>query len=168
MTATGADEVVVWLEIGPSSGCIRAAGGGSTEIFPFPVGTADVLALFRHDPPTEGELEIAIELIEDAVMPLAKTLPRGSVLVAGNDLVLKLAHLSTGCVASQAASLDAVEAQFEQIALAARRGAWSRELQIDPSLCAGLLILREFMHHASFDRIELRNGVASRAGERKA
>jgi hypothetical protein len=165
MTATGAYEIVVWLEIGLSSGRIRAAGGGSTGIFPLPVGTADVLALFRHDPPKEGELEIAIELIEDAVMPLAKKLPQGSVLVAANDLVLKLVKLSTGCAASHAASLDAVEAQFEQIALAARRGAWSRELHIDPSLCAGLLILREFMHHAGYDRIELRNGVASRAGE---
>jgi hypothetical protein len=168
VTAAGADEVVVWLELGPSSGRICVAGGGATEIFPLPVGTFDVVALFRREPPTEGELESAIELIENAVMPLAKKLPRGSVLVAANDLVLKLANLSTGCAASQAASLDAVEAQFEQIALAARRGAWSRELQIDPSLCAGLLILREFMHHASLDRIELRNGVASRAGEKKA
>jgi hypothetical protein len=165
VTAASADEVVVCLEMGPYSGRIGAAGGGSTEIFSLPVGTSGVVALFRHDPPTEGELERAIELIEDAVMPLATRLPRGSVLVAGNDLVLKLAKLSTGCAASHAASLAAVEVQFEQIVLGARRGAWSRELQIDPSLCAGLLILREFMHHAGFDCIELRDSVASMAGE---
>jgi hypothetical protein len=167
MNTTGGKELVVWLELGPASGRIRVDGDGSTEIFPLPVGTTDVIALFRRDPPTEGELEIAIELIEDAVMPLARKLPRKSVLVAANDLALKLVNLSTGCAASHCASLGAVEVRFEQMALAARRGAWSRELHLDSSLSAGLLILREFMHHAGFDRIELRDGVTSMAGKKE-
>ena len=159
ITTAGAEEVVVWLELGPLPGRIRIDGDGLTESFLLPISTSDVLALFRRDPPTEGELEIAIEWIEGAVMPLAKKVPPGAVLVATSDLVRELVDLSTGSVASLVASLDAVEARFGQMALAARRGAWSREVVMDSSTCAGLLILREFMHHAGFDRIEVRAGV---------
>ena len=161
MTATSGHEVVVWLELGPSPGRIRVDGDGSTGTFPLPVGTSEVVALFRRDPPTEGELEIAIELIEEAVMPLAKQVPRKAVLVAASDLARDLVMFSTGSAAGHGASLDAVEGRFEQLALAARRGAWSREVHMDSSFAAGLLILREFMHHAGFDRIELRDAVAS-------
>lgn len=167
MTTTNAHEVVVWLELGPSPGRIRVEAGGSTAIFPLPVGTSEVVALFRRNPPTEGELEVAIEVIEEAVMPLAKKVPQGAVLMAASDLARELVSLSTGSAASHVASLDAVEARFEQMALAARRGAWSREVQMDSSLSAGLLILREFMHHAAFDRIERQDGVASSASEKE-
>lgn len=161
MTTKSAHEVVVWLELGSSHGRIRADGDGSTVIFPLPVGTSNVIALFRRNPPTESELEIAIEVIEEAVMPLAKNMPQGAVLVAASHLARKLVSLSTGSSTSDVASLEAVEARFEEMALAARRGAWSREAQMDSSLSAGLLILREFMHHAGFNRIELRVGLAS-------
>jgi hypothetical protein len=165
ITTAGADEVVVWLELGPLPGRIHIDGDGLTESFPLPIGTSDVVALFRRDPPTEGELETAIELIEEAVMPLVKRMPNGAVLVAASDLVRELVNWSTGSKASLVASLDAVEARFEQMALAARRGAWSREVVMDPSTCAGLLILREFMHHAGFDRIEVRKKVTPMAGK---
>jgi hypothetical protein len=157
LATIGAHEAVVSLELETSHGRILVDRDGSTEIFRLPVGTSDVVVLFRRDPPTEGELEIAIELIEASVMPLTKKLPPDGTLVAAGDLTRELACVSTGSRSSVAASRDAVESQFEQIALAARRGAWSREVHMTLSLAAGLLILREFMQHAGFDRIELRN-----------
>jgi exopolyphosphatase/pppGpp-phosphohydrolase len=165
MKSGGAGDAVVWLELLASAGRIRVDLDASTGAFPLPIGTSAVSALFRHDPPTEGELESAIELVEEAVMPLAKKMPRGSVLVASSERARELVNLSTGSVTSHVASLDAVESRFEQMALAARRGAWSREVRMDPSVCAGLLILREFMHHSGFDRIEVRDGVAFVADE---
>ncbi|MDB5954110.1 hypothetical protein [Ramlibacter sp.] len=165
MKTQGKGKAVVWLELVASSGRIRVAADGSTDTFPLPIGTSAVAALFRRDPPTEGELETAIELIEEAVMPLAIKVPRGAVLVACSERARELVNLSTGSGARNVASLDAVEASFEQMALAVRRGAWSRELRMDASLCAGLLILREFMHHTGFGGIEVRDAIAFTANE---
>lgn len=74
---------------------------------------------------------------------------------------------AAGRIRVDRASLDALEARFEQMALAARRSAWSREFHMDSFLAAGLLILREFMHHAGFDRIELRGGDERVDGEER-
>lgn len=161
MTTIGAPEVVVWLELESSSSRLRVDQDGATKSLPLPVGTSHVVALFRRDPPTEGELEAAIQLIEDAVMPLAKLMLPAYVLVAASELAHKLVGLIAGSTARQVVWLDAVEARFEQVALAASRGAWSPGDGLDPSLAAGLLILREFMHHAGFDSIELRGDVVS-------
>jgi hypothetical protein len=147
----------VWLELGASAGRIRVERNGATDELPLPIGTSIVSALFRRDPPRESELEAAIDLIEQAVMPLAKVMPRQAVLVAGNELARKLVSAGTGSDGTRVALLDAVEARFELLALAAARGMWSRDNRMDSSDSAGLLILREFMHHAGFERIELRD-----------
>jgi exopolyphosphatase/pppGpp-phosphohydrolase len=156
MTASTSPASVAWLELGARAGRIRVDKGGTTHEFPVPIGLCTVAELFRRNPPHESELEAAIDLVEDAVMPLAKVLRGQAVLVAGDALSRRVAIFSTGSDTSQAASLQAVEGQFEQLAMAARRGAWSGGLRMDSSLAAGLLILRELMHHAGFDRIELR------------
>ena len=164
--APAADRVVVRLELGTGAGRIRVERSGAAADYPLPVGTAAVSALWRREPPNEGELEAAIDLVEEAVMPLAKAIPGRAVLVAGDEMARMLVGVSTGCDASQAASLDAVEARFGQLALAAQRGAWTREDRMDPSTSAGLLILRELMHHAGFERIELRAADDALAGFR--
>ena len=154
MTVADSHDGVVWLELEAADGRIRIEVDGATDEYPLPTGTSAVSALFKRDPPTQAQLELAIEVVEEAVMPLAKRIRRPAVLVAASDLARKLIALSTGSGTSHAASLDAVEARFEQLALAARRGAWPGESRMDVPVSAGLLILREFMHHAGFDRIE--------------
>jgi hypothetical protein len=147
---------VIWLELGASASRIRIERNGATNDLPLPIGTSIVSALFQRDPPRESELEAAIDLIEQAVMPLAKVMPRQAVLVAGNELARNLASASTGSDGSRFALLVAVEARFEQLAQAAGRGMWDRDNRMDSAIAAGLLILREFMHHSGFERIELR------------
>jgi hypothetical protein len=147
---------IIWLELSASASRIRVERNGVTDELPLPIGTSMVSALFRRDPPGESELEAAIDLIEQAVMPIAKVIPAQSVLVAGNELARKLVSESTGSDGSRVAFLGAVEARFELLALAAGRGVWSGDNRMDSSVSAGLLILREFMHHAGFERIELR------------
>ena len=61
---------------------IASAGTpGSVALHRLRMGSPDSgSAVLRHDPPTPSELERAIEIIEDAVMPLARRITAGSVL----------------------------------------------------------------------------------------
>lgn len=155
MTTPVSSRRVVRLDLGADSSRVWVEEEGRSNELVLPIGTSDVSALFLRDPPRETELEAAIDVVEEAVMPLAKLIPPQAILVAGNASARQLVGLSTGTSKSRAAALDAIEAQFELLALAARRGAWTGENHPAPALSAGLLILREFMHHIGFDRIEL-------------
>jgi hypothetical protein len=58
-------------------------------------------------------------------------------------------------------SIAAIEALFEQIAMAARRGFWAGDQRMDGPTAAAVLIVREFMHHLGFERIELPRGAGT-------
>jgi hypothetical protein len=150
----GAPEITIRLELGSASGRVRidAATASASREIPLPVGTT---GLFRNDPPRESEIEFAIERVEQAVMPLAKLLPHDAVLCAGDAFVRHLGETAAGSDNVDAVSVVAVEALFEQLAMAARRGLWSSDQCMDSRTAAGVLILREFMHHLGFDRIAL-------------
>ena len=122
-----------------------------------PIGSSVVAQLFRSDPPTERELESAIDLVEEAVMPLAKEVPPGSALIAGDALTCEVAALSAGDQAVDRVSIDAVEGLFDQLARAGRRGTWVGTARMDATVAAAVVILREFMHHAGFRSIQLRD-----------
>jgi exopolyphosphatase/pppGpp-phosphohydrolase len=142
------------LELGETAGIVRVDANGASEVVVLPIGTSSLTGIFHRDPPTEAEIEIAIELTEEAVMPLAKLLPTGAILVAGNALTRRVAALAAGSKDIDAVAIAAVEGLFEQLAMAARRGFWAGEQRMDGATAAGTLILREFMHHLGFDHIE--------------
>ena len=143
---------VLLLEMGEAAGRVRVDANGLLLDIPLPAGT---VGMFRSDPPRESEIESAIDRVEEAVMPLAKVLPPGATLVAGNALTRRVAAVAAGSDAVESVAVAAVEALFEQVAMGARRGFWSGEQRMDGSLAAGALILREFMDHLGFDRIEV-------------
>jgi len=104
---------------------------------------------FRHDPPTPGELESAIDAVEDALMAArAQRVDAGTVLVISDEIRRLLPRLlpdGTG------ATLEEVEARFQRLASASlgHPGALAN-LPLDPEVAAALLILRECMHHLGF------------------
>jgi exopolyphosphatase/pppGpp-phosphohydrolase len=107
---------------------------------------------FRHNPPTPGELEYAIQWVEDEVN-------RARALVAGHPAlwttdawVNEMAQLAG--VSGTTMSIDAVERLFDLLAaLSQGRPAASAGIPNTPAFAATLLVLREFMHHLGFTEI---------------
>ncbi|MCM2252249.1 MAG: hypothetical protein NDJ19_07815 [Ramlibacter sp.] len=158
-----ANRGIVQLELGAGAGHVGIIAADAGRKLPLPIGSSHLVRLFRRDPPRPVDLEEAIEVTEDAVMPLARLLPPDSVLRADDPLTRQVALRAAGSDAVQSVSLDAIEALFGQLADAAQRGFWSGELRLDPTEAAALVILREFMHHAGFDSIELGAGEGDAA-----
>ena len=77
------DAAVTLLCVGDSETfVVSGPAGESPSVIRIPIGSGAAGHVpFHHDPPTALELENAIAVVEDQVMPLAKRLPRPSVLV---------------------------------------------------------------------------------------
>jgi exopolyphosphatase/pppGpp-phosphohydrolase len=111
----------------------------------------------RHEPPRTVELESAIDVVEDQLTAAVGVVPTASSLVLLGPLARQLAQVS-GCAEGGAStvSIETVEGLFQRIASeslgnpAARRG-----LPAGNVFVAGVLILREFMHHLGFESITL-------------
>jgi hypothetical protein len=151
MTEPSVRAVAVRLELGSASSRVHVDANGSSREIALPLGTSN---LFRGDPPRETEIESAIERVEEAVMPLAKLLPAGAALIAGDAMTSRVAAMAAGSNDADAVSIAAVEALFEQLAMGARRGFWAAGQAMDAPTAAAVLIVREFMHHLGFERIE--------------
>lgn len=117
-------------------------------------------ACLRHQPPLALELEQAIELTEEWVMPLAARFSGPHTLVLqGTAATLLEAQLASG---PQGQPLEAVEALFNRMAaLSQGRPASQDPLPAEPRWCAALLVLREFMHHLHFAHVLLQPGIAA-------
>lgn len=117
---------------------------------------------FRHEPPSEGELESAIAFVEDAVMPLAKVLPLSTKLVSSDVIASRLLALAqpasgqfTGVL-----TLQQVEDVFGDIAaVSLGRPSSSSGVPTDGPFVSYVLILREFMHHLAFRDIDIQQAV---------
>jgi exopolyphosphatase/pppGpp-phosphohydrolase len=113
---------------------------------------------FRHEPPSEMELESAIAFVEDAVMPLAKVLPSKTRLASSDAIASRLLasarsdpHQPAGLL-----TLAQVEHVFNQlVAVSLGRPASSSGVPTDASFVAYVLVLREFMHHLAFAEISI-------------
>jgi hypothetical protein len=140
----------VSIALGAEACRVHIRGPMHTIVLAMGIGTATVARVFQRDPPREGDLESAIEQIEQCVMPLVRQWPANAVLVAADAQATGWIARSTGSDRSETASLQAVEAYYQSLALAAHRGAWPRGMELDPTDSAALLILREFMHHGGF------------------
>ncbi len=120
---------------------------------------ATAAACFRQDPPAEGELEHAIQVVEDAVMPVHAVLPPGTTLYTA-DAGIRQVALAAGIEAQpeMALPLDAVERTFHRLAAVALGRPPAQEGLPEGSVFAAtLLILRECMQHLGFDRIVIRS-----------
>ena len=106
---------------------------------------------FKHDLPTPGELESAIDAIEDVLMASPAQRADGGTLVIGEEVRRRLPGLLPDGTAT---TLEDIEARFQRLASASlgHPGALAT-MPIGPESAAALVILRECMHHLGYARL---------------
>ena len=117
---------------------------------------------FRHEPPSELELESAIAFVEDAVMPLAKVLPPSTNLVSSDAIALRLLALGQRAPgqATGVLTLEQVEHVFGELAaVSLGRPSSSSGVPTDGPFVSYVLVLREFMHHLAFGEISIEDAA---------
>lgn len=118
-----------------------------------PIGVRALAAMLRHDPPTGGEIEQAIDAIEDALA--ASRLPHGErgELTVGDPWLRALPGLQGS---GSRLTRDEVEAVFQRVASAALGTPVARsDLPAGSEAVAALLILRECLHHLGYDGVRI-------------
>ncbi|WP_295953841.1 hypothetical protein [Rhodoferax sp.] len=107
---------------------------------------------FHHNPPTPGELENAIQWVEDEVTRARGLVAGYPALWTADPWVQEMAQIAG--VTGTALSIEAVERLFDLLAaLSQGRPAASAGIPNTPAFAATLLVLREFMHHLGFTEI---------------
>ena len=143
------------LQLG-SQRCQVLVGDGeqAPQTLEWPVGTLSLPErLWRHDPPRPAELEAAMAEVEDELMRLVPRLPVGTALHGADPLLRQIVEQAGG---GNTLSLDALERLFNRVcAVSEGRPAVAEGLPEGQAFVAGVLILREFMHHLSFDALTL-------------
>jgi hypothetical protein len=112
---------------------------------------------FMHEPPRPIELEHAIELTEDAVMPLAAEFAGDTNLVLrGFGAVVIACGLDAIGLPRTALTLEEVETLFNRLVAVSEGRPTSQEgLPANGRFFAAMLFLREFMHHLRFANVTL-------------
>jgi exopolyphosphatase/pppGpp-phosphohydrolase len=144
----GADEtgVAVGAGVGPDATIIL--GIGSQRI---------ANDYFKHSPPTPGELEAAIDTVEDEVTRVQGILGGGAELFTTDASVREVALAAGQTTGStMVVSVDQVERTFGRLAaVSLGRPAALEGLPPDREFAATLLIVREFMHHLGFSQVTI-------------
>ncbi|MGY3893067.1 hypothetical protein [Aeromonas enterica] len=105
---------------------------------------------FRHDPPSALELEQAIMVVEDALMPLAARIPAHELVTLDSPLPL------ADEFGSHELSRESIEQLFGQFAAMVEGDPLAAaHLPKGRHFAAVLLILREWMHHLDAKRVLL-------------
>lgn len=108
---------------------------------------------FRQEPPTAVEMERAIDLVEDALMPLARVVPTGRGLWPAGALAAALPMVPGRL-------REDVEDLFQRLAsVALGHPAAGVGLPQDRVFVAAVLLLRELMHHLGFASLAAQEGV---------
>ncbi|HDN9021870.1 TPA: hypothetical protein P2I16_003935 [Aeromonas salmonicida] len=103
---------------------------------------------FRQDPPTAHELERAIMVVEDALMPLAARIPAHELVMLYSPIPL------AGELGSHELSRESIEQLFGQFAAMVEGDPLAAaHLPKGRHFAAVLLILREWMHHLDAKRV---------------
>ncbi len=119
-----------------------------------PYGTKSLTAdYFRHTPPTEGEIEAAITIVEDEIMPhVADIRTRDLQLVSPDKGIAEIMGYATD--SKESMSVADVEGVFSRLAaIITGRPASMDNLPADNDFVSQVLILREVMHHLRFGNI---------------
>lgn len=148
------------LHIGEEETAVATGVGAEPDaVLVLAIGSRKTAAdFFRHTPPTPGELETAIMVVEDEVTR-ARSMAAGHPTLLTTDTALRelaqIAGIPDG--PELILSLEAVEGLFDLLAaLSQGRPASSAGIPADPAFAATLLILREFMHHLKFTAITVK------------
>lgn len=144
--------------LGETSKVRRRVGAQTVLSREFPLGVDSLVRnSLRHEPPWPIEIEHAIELTEDAVMPLANHFADSTeLLLYGSGGLLMARNLNAGGMAQTLLTLDEVETLFNRLVSVSEGRPTSQEtLPTDARFLAAMLIVREFMHHLHFPRVTL-------------
>ncbi|GKX63171.1 hypothetical protein SOASR032_17400 [Pragia fontium] len=128
------------------SGSVQRLNIGATSL---------VDACFFHQPPTAGEMERAIMLVEDEVIRISNQITADSQLYTADRTLDDIARaVGIAPQPEYRLSLEEVERVFDSLAavMSGRSAAWEG-IPEDNVFSASLLILREFMHHLGFSAI---------------
>ncbi|MDT7516217.1 hypothetical protein [Rhodoferax mekongensis] len=120
------------------------------------LGTASLARQWmRHTPPTPLDIEHAIEVTEDVLMPLAAKLARTDKLqLSGLGAELILQGVGAAPDAALHWSLDEVEDLFNRIAMVSQgRPIGHDALPTAPEFYAAMVIVRECLHHLHFGSV---------------
>jgi len=144
------------LHIGPEETLVRLDSGA---VLALAVGSRKTsAAFFRHEPPTEAEMEYAIMAVEDELMRIRPQMPEGTALETTDAAVREIALLAgadgSGTITF---SVESVERMFDRLAaVMLGRPASVDGIPASREFAATLLILREFMHHLKFAEVTIR------------
>lgn len=124
---------------------------GARDTYPLAFGLdAMTPGPFRRDPPTAMELEQAIMVVEDVLMPLAAHIP------PHEQLTLHCPVQLAEALGSHELSRESVERLFGQFAAMVEGDPLAAgQLPKARHFAAALLILREWMHHLDAQRVLL-------------
>lgn len=120
------------------------------------LGVTDLVSRYlRHSPPSPLEMESAITVVEDVVMPVYRELPAHARLETADAA---LHGLALACGVPPAESMvwtrDALEASFNRLASVVMGSpAAQAGVPLDGTSVARLLILRECLHHWGYDAL---------------
>ncbi len=162
--AAPADAIMLLIEEHKATIRRRLQGDSAFDrpVGELPLGRAALAAVLRRDPPTPLQIERAIDIIEDAVMPLHALAAGAHTLLVRDDALHALARQAdagarTGARAHAAPlELPAVERLFNRLAdRAAGRPASQDGLPTDAASSAALLLVRELMHHWGLARLQV-------------
>ena len=119
-----------------------------------PVGIDSLIdTIFRHDPPTPGEMERAIDMVEDALMATRLRQGERGELVTAEPMLRALPGFNA---MDARLTLDQVEALFQRLASASLGDPSAlADTPIRGRAAAALLILRECMHHLGYVSVRL-------------
>ena len=149
----------VRLHLQPQSTLLELVDGRTVTLAVGPRGLAE--SALRHDPPTPGELERAIDLVEDALAGWRQLGSGSDRLVTAHPPLLTLPGLEAP---DAGLDLDGVEALFQRLASRALgTPIAAAQLPHGRDVAAALIILRECMHHLGFGHV----GAAEAPGERR-
>ncbi|MDR3411730.1 MAG: hypothetical protein P4L87_12455 [Formivibrio sp.] len=144
---------VTLLHIGADQTLIATGTGLDATLIRLAMGAQKTAAdCFRHHPPTPGEMENAIMVVEDVLAPARAMIGKESALHTTDSNIREIALLAG--LADQpklALSIEAVEQTFERLASVVQgKPAAIVGMPADARFAASLLILREFLHHMQF------------------
>lgn len=124
-----------------------------------PIGSVKTAKYFKHNPPSEMEMENAITIVEDELFRIRHLIAKGATLSTTDASVRTIARIA-GVPEQHNLTLtrDLVEQTFNRlVAIVQGRPASLDSIPTTAEFSATLLILREFMHHLNFESIDVRS-----------
>jgi exopolyphosphatase/pppGpp-phosphohydrolase len=159
----GVQVCIVVLHIGAAQSGIAVGLGPEADLVKLlPMGSERTTReYFKTTPPTPLGVEHAIQVVEDVVMPLRSVIPREALLYSADASLREIALLAgAGPAEPLLLTLDAMERLFDRLSAVVQGSPASHQgLPESNTFAATLLILREFMHHLQFARIEVLHAV---------